>query len=164
MSRVSILIFSLILSFFCAYQFFFPPSIADSFFCCSATLQCGNNKTRVSWRAQSRPSVSRRRQWLWLLNAGFSLPWTSELTWVVVELRVQVLLFGVELVVDAVHGSHQGEGSDGGSDEQAHFCAVFIWKSIFWRHSQTISHTHCEPARRKNVHSKHTYRFPLHSD
>lgn len=47
-------------------------------------------------------------------------------TWVLVELCVQVLLFGVELVVDAVNCSHQSEGSHGRSDEEAHSGVIFV--------------------------------------
>lgn len=51
-------------------------------------------------------------------------------TWVFIKLGVQVLVFGVELVVDTVHRSHQGKGSHGCSDEQTHFAIVFVHMGI----------------------------------
>lgn len=52
-------------------------------------------------------------------------------TWVIVELGVQVLLFGVELVVDAVHCSHQSERSHRGSDEQTYFGIIFVSMCVY---------------------------------
>ncbi len=43
---------------------------------------------------------------------------------------MQVLLFGVELVVDAVNCSHQSAGSNGGRDEKSHFGMIFVYMSI----------------------------------
>lgn len=51
-------------------------------------------------------------------------------TWVFVKLGVQVLVFGVELVVDTVDCSHQSEGPHCRGDEETHFGIIFVYMGI----------------------------------
>lgn len=54
----------------------------------------------------------------------------NSFTCVVIKLGVQVLLFGVEFVVDTVHCNHQSEGTNGCGNEQTHFGTVFVQAGI----------------------------------